>query len=267
MKATDAAVNSVLGQVLEVVRLMRNGTRSVEKVRPALQSIIEGGATQPSNGLIHGRFARPETQVAWVKCWNKKRNWGFTDGEFNQLGEPPVWPMDNPLAAVILTPYLNDVCQTYDELWQVGTTQQPSSFHRPLWSEEEEYGEWAALELMPGLTHTRKLVWEVVDLGYGVTSETATYGYLKRPTNPAHAAILAAAALHPEWVRQMREEVGEAGVPFVALAGYRADRGKYHEPNWDLMPVLGWGNRAQSMVLEYTGSLFNTAMPVHLPAA
>ncbi len=264
-RATGDQVNSILGQTFEILRLTRNGTRAIEDVKRGLQQIIQGEQlATPVNGLIHGRFTPAETQVAWVKHWNVAYDWGFTDSDFKALGEPPLWLADNPLAAVVLTPYLDTPEQTYQQLVKAAVSRQPDSYVQTL-SSFLQFAEWAQMELAPGLSHQPGLKWELVDLGYGVGRDVSVREY-ERPPNAAHAAVLAAAALHPEWVRQMRERKSDGDVPCVAVVGYRIDSGKYYQPTWEMVPEIGWGAKSQHMTIGYIWRVFeNYAQPIHLP--
>lgn len=181
------------------------------------ESVLAKGSTagQSDSGLVRGLFRRPAEQVRAAYRWNLERGWGFHDSVFEEaLKTIPVWPEER-LTAVILVPYLPDsggltgIQRTFDELSSVVIAGCPfEQFSR--W--EKIRSDPAHLRLRDGIIHCHGVRWEVVDLGcnLGLAPESCN------PNRAPHAAVLAAAAQHPEWLvaTAMRD------MPSVWASGY-----------------------------------------------
>jgi len=153
-----------------------------------------------ANGLIHGVFTTTFDQLSKAWEWNRERRWGFDFNAFaDALNDAPEWPTD-PRTALVLVPYLSidrtdsPVAQTFHELWHVASEQYRRAVRRP----HLRNLNGRRFRLTRGVRYESGLRWEKVDLAAlrGCSPQHA------RSTNPVpHAAVLAAAALHPAWFK------------------------------------------------------------------
>ncbi|HWQ99304.1 MAG TPA: hypothetical protein VN397_00460 [Candidatus Methylomirabilis sp.] len=161
-------------------------------------------------------FTPPVYQLKTVRMWNVERNWGFTDEQFRAAASVIPSVPDRYLVGAVLIPHLGTVQRTHDELWAMAASRHPQS---DLWDRfepdsQEIDGETRhfGVELASGQEHAPGLRWEVIDFGSHVGKAVTDMAGRPLP----HAGILAAAALHPEWVAYMDGN----RVPFVWLSGY-----------------------------------------------
>lgn len=200
--------------------------------------------TQPHT---HSLFAPVEAQLALVRKCNAEREWGFTEEDFRHAEHNiPSWPEDR-LVAVVLVPYLTDkrnregetlmsgIQRTFLELPEVTTTEQKMDWR---WRAGEADSGPDHLRLHEGIQHRPGLRWEVIDLGANWNKEDGLSPEKARSPRSAHAGILAAAALHPNWVKAMDGK----NVPFVWISGYECsapemDKGRL----WGRAPGLFFG--------------------------
>ncbi len=200
---------------------------------------------RPNPELVHGLFVPSDVQIKNVKCWNQRSGWGFSEEDFAKLPPPPAWP-DSPLVAVVLTPYLPDtpevkgVQRTFDEHWAIAAARQRNS-----WRWDELLSDPEHLQLFPGITHEPGLRWEVVDLGanWDPKNDIAPLA-VRSPERSPHAAILAAAAHHPVWVRQM----DGVTIPYVWLSGYQVT--VPGRSAWQHVPWLYWDRGSRQVQLS-----------------
>lgn len=181
--------------------------------------------------LVHDIFLSPGKQIARVRRLNLKRKWGFTDKDFRQAETSiPKWPEDK-LVAVTLVPYLDDekmckrIKRTFRELWEVAASAQHASWIRGGNTDSDP------LRLLKGATHQPGLRWEVIDLGCNRSQPPVE---IRSSKSSPHAGILAAAMLHPEWVKHMDGD----NVPYVWLPGYEANVADRHP--WKDVPTLSF---------------------------
>ncbi len=191
--------------------------------------------------LVHGLFTPAAEQIARVREWNKEFVWGFSDEAFAEAEKSiPAWP-ENKLVAVVLVPYLSDIHRTFHELWMRAAAEQDSSVRLKVYDSLESIG----LCLLPGIEHPSTsservaLRWEVIDFGSGHGHQPTEKDRRNAMISP-HAGILAAAALHPNWVKRMNGH----RVPYVFLPGYEMQIPAEHlwPWPWTAMPKLSFDN-------------------------
>jgi hypothetical protein len=203
--------------------------------------------------LVHGLFLLPTKQLARVREWNKEFGWGISDEAFAEAEKfVPAWP-EEKLVAVVLVPYLADKKEQKGEDEIVVTTGLERTFHE-LWmrvkSEQDMSWCWDGydkagsdrLRLHKGIEHTVGLRWEVIDLGCNRNKMPMDVRNSK--LSPS-AGILAAAALHPQWVKSMDGDK----VPYVWIPGYEVQvpDGK----PWASAPRLDFDRGARGVQLAY----------------
>ena len=174
----------------------------------------------PRFTLVHGFFTKPEQQLVRVREWNKQFGWGISDAAFSEAERSiPNWP-EEKLVAVVLVPYLADkkredetimsgVERTFHELWARAKSEQDANWR---WDGYDK-ADSDRLRLLKGVEHKVSLRWEVIDLGCQRNKKPCDVRSAKSSPN---AGILAAAALHPQWVKSMDGDK----VPYVWLPGY-----------------------------------------------
>lgn len=166
--------------------------------------------------LVHGLFTPVAEQIVRVREWNKKFGWGFSEEVFAVVEKSiPAWPKKK-LATVVLVPYLVDPHHTFRELWMRAKAVQKES-------RADSYDKFGSdrLRLLKGIDHPSTssgramLRWEVIDLGCNRGKLPLKVRSVKSP----HAGILAAAALHPNWVKNMDGDK----LPYVCIPGYEVN--------------------------------------------
>lgn len=172
--------------------------------------------------LVRRLFTGLTDQVSRVRQWNDEFGWGFTRDDLGKaegwIG-PHIsdWPADR-LIAITLVPYLPDqgeirgMERTFHMLWRVAARQQKGSCR---WDGYNDAGR-ERIQLLKGIEHQPGLRWEVIDLGVNRGKAPKD---VRDPRTSPHAGILASAALHPEWVRQM----DEIDIPYVWAPGYEVN--------------------------------------------
>ncbi len=182
--------------------------------------------SQDTARLVHGLFTPVEQQIALVRARNVERGWGFMEPDFEELAAPPTWPKDR-LTAVVLVPYLGDqgevkgVQRTFDELWIWAASRQEDSWRWDGLKSDPEH-----LRLLSGIEHKPGLRWEVIDLWGHLDSSPVE---VRKSDESPHAGVIAAAALHPNWI---------AGnfVLYVWIPGYEVNV-PFHVP-WRYVPYV-----------------------------
>ena len=210
-----------------------------EEVRknPGLAEIIVNALMRhPRFTLVHGLFTSTEKQIARMREWNKNFGWGIPDEAFAEAEKSvPAWP-EQKLVAVVLVPYLADKAneddtvttgleRTFHELWMRAKAEQDAN-----WS-LDDYDKAGSdrLRLHKGIEHKVGLRWEVIDLGCNRNKKPEDVRTSKSSPN---AGILAAAALHPNWVKSMDGDK----VPYVWISGYKVQAPG--ERPWAFVPSL-----------------------------
>lgn len=170
--------------------------------------------------LVHGRFTNFLEQVDRVRDWG----WDIPDLAFAEAKKSvPAWP-EEELGAVVLVPYLADMGtehgvtktgleRTFHELWVRAKAGQGG---RSWCYEGYKNNGSNGLRLLEGIKHEIGLRWEVIDFG---CQRNKSPQDVRSSSSSPHAGILAAAALHPEWIRSMDGR----DVPYVWIPGYEVN--------------------------------------------
>jgi len=212
----------------------------------AAEALFEALMQHKRNDLVHGFFTKPSQQLEKIREWNQAFGWDFSSGEL-LVAESiiPPWPQGS-LSALVLVPYLADkqekdgtitpgFIRTFHVLWSRARPEQRSN---KLWG-GYDMTRPSNLRLCDGIEHKPGLRWESIILD-------AHRG--EKPSDPnklPHAGILAAAALHPEWVKRMTGR----NVPYVLIPGYEVKNG-IDQP-WSCVPVLSFDQDDQEIELGY----------------
>lgn len=203
----------------------------------------------PRFTLVHGLFTSTEKQVARVREWNKEFGWGIPDEAFAEAEKSvPSWP-EEKLVAVVLVPYLADKAnedetvvtgleRTFHELWMRAKAEQDANWR---WDGYDKAGS-DRLRLHKGIEHKVGLRWEVIDLGCQRNKKPIDVRSSKSSPN---AGILAAAALHPQWVKSMDGDK----VPYVWIPGYEVQIPGGRP--WAGVPHLRFDRGARRIQLRY----------------
>jgi hypothetical protein len=201
---------TVLDEVVNIRAIQAADQTTVAVVHPVFvpqTTSMEDSAPAPqmryvhANGLVHGVFTTVFDQLSKAWEWNKDRRWGYTfDAFVDALNDAPEWPSE-PDTALVLVPYLmggasgnTPVVQTFHELWRVASDQYRRTVRRP------HLGNLSGrnFRLSRGIKHESGLTWEKIHLS-ALCSCSPLHA---RSTNHVpHAAVLAAAALHPAWFK------------------------------------------------------------------
>ncbi len=219
--ATDGQITEFKGRLAragfsaEIVREVNAGDSN-----ELAEVMFEALMRHPRFALIHGLFTSTEKQIVRVREWNKEFGWGISDEAFASAEKSvPAWP-EEKLVAVVLVPYLADrqaeddtvttgLERTFHELWMRAKAEQDASWR---WDGYDKAGS-DRLRLHKGIEHKVGLRWEVIDLGCSRNKKPMD---VRNAKSSPHAGILAAAALHPNWVKSMDGDK----VPYVFAPGY-----------------------------------------------
>lgn len=192
---------------------------------------------QVNGSLVHGLFNEAVHQVDRVRAMNRGLEWGIPDKAFIKAKNSiPAWPNEK-LVAVVLVPYLADLHLTFHELWICAENEQKDAGWR--WDGYNKIGP-DRLRLLKGIKHKVGLRWEVIDLGCNRNKKPED---VRNANTSPHAGILAAAALHPNWVKSMDGDE----VPYVYLPGYEVRR--HSRELWAQVPVLDLGHAVREIKL------------------
>jgi hypothetical protein len=208
--------------------------------------------------LIGGYFNKPADQIARVRKWNLERGWGISDEVFAEAKKSiPKWP-EEELVAVVLVPYLADKTnedetvtsgleRTFHELWACAKAEQEANVR---WDGYDKAGP-ERLRLHNGIEHPATssgvLRWEVINMG---SQRNKKPGDVRSAKSSPLAGILAAAALHPEWVKSMDGDK----VPYAWVPGYEASTLGF-DP-WTSVPSLCFDRDYREIGLGYGWSGF-----------
>jgi len=203
----------------------------------------------PALRLIHGVFTSPEQQLTRIREWNREFGWGISDEAFAEAEKSvPVWP-EEKLVAVVLVPYLADkkveddtvttgLERTFHELWMRAKAEQDANWR---WDGYDKAGS-DRLRLHKGIEHKVGLRWEVIDLGCNRNKKPMD---VRNSKSSPSAGILAAAALHPQWVKSMDGDK----VPYVSIPGYEVNVSD--ESPWHYVPGLYFNRDGRRIRLHY----------------
>jgi hypothetical protein len=180
-------------------------------------------------------FATPHEQLAAVTVWNRERKWGFTAEDLARVvGGPPPKARDGRLVADVLTVWLgpsrdaSGLIRTFRELKAVAFDRFPAQ-----WSwEGYDAADPDTLRPAHRVRQGRRLAWRTIDLGANRDVAPAS---VPRSDGYPGLSLLAAAALHPNWMASM----DGANVPYVWLAGLDVNMPGAKVP-WSSKPRLGF---------------------------
>ncbi len=178
-------------------------------------------------------FISTDFQYRAVREWNDRYGWGFTQDDFEALGNPPMWP-SGPLQAVILTPRFSSVKETFENSWKCFSDIHPEIVRQDDMASSEE----GRLALMADRKQERGLSWKVVDLAghwnAGMVYQGCVPSSIRTEFDGPWPAeeILWAGCLFPKWVKSM----DGATVPYVYLSGYKVS--PTTPPSWMRLPYL-----------------------------
>ncbi len=230
-------------QILEFLRRLGRAGFNAELVREInhdgeenalARAIYRGLVSHPSFGRIHGMFTTPEHQIRKIQQWNQQYGWNIPAEFFAEAGRTiPVWP-EEELVAVVLVPYLTDIRENH-ELVMTGMERTFRELVARAMAEQKHGSTMCHrtdkdhLRLYQGGRHRPGLRWEVIDVGLHRNRASAEMRSVAE--SPPSAGILAAAALHPEWVKSM----GHVHVPSVWIPGYEVFNS---EEGWARVPII-----------------------------
>ena len=243
--ATDGQITEFKGRLAragfsaEIIREVNTGDDN-----ELAEVMFEVLMRHPRFTLVHGIFTSADKQIARVREWKKEFGWGISDEAFAAVKKSvPAWP-EQKLVAVVLVPYLADKAnedetvttgleRTFHELWMRAKSEQDANWH---WDGYDKAGS-DRLRLHKGIEHPSTssgqaiLLWEVIDLGCNRNKKPMD---VRNSKSSPHAGILAAAALHPNWVKSMDGDK----VPYVFAPGYEVQ--VPGEKPWTNVPGLGF---------------------------
>ncbi len=220
---TDEMLGRLSKKHHELYRRVREGSLDPEMVLDGLQWLIEGGFRSKPKPFL---FEQSDEQLFKAMEW-----WGphFSDVEWEDAQyQIPDWPSGG-LVAPVLVPYFSTVQQTFELLWRTVTEVHPTITRREdLLSDPTHLRPYTDTAFKSTDHPVNTLRWEIIDFK-GV--DNAMPCEVRHVGSP-HAAILAAACLHPEWVKAI--DGGE--VPNVWLSGYEVSLAGGER--WSHVPVL-----------------------------
>jgi hypothetical protein len=194
--------------------------REVIRHQDLAKAMLDAVLRQTSHLLVHDLFTPPKQQIEAIARWNHAFGWGLPDRAFLKVKcAIPNWPKDQ-LTALVLVPYLTDkkdhngnavsgIERTFHELWKCAKSRQDAGWrYEGLCETNPGY-----LYLLKGARHRPGLRWEIIDLESHRNKRPCS---ARSAISSPHAGILAAAALHPTWIKSM--DGGK--VPYVWIPGY-----------------------------------------------
>jgi len=185
--------------------------------------------------MTYRMFISPSAQLKLVQERNERLGWGFTEADFEALGQPPAWFTDPPLVAVVLDVSLDDPIQTF--VMATDCSREIHSGEMSIFLNRSD--DWYAwLRLIEGKEHKRGLCWRVVDLGANWNKDgqsLSPFEYQNPETSPG-AVIPWAASYFPQWLLA----IGYGYVPNVWITGYQVNTSVWHggEEAWSAVPDL-----------------------------
>lgn len=156
----------------------------------------------------------PDMVIAGMKEINHKRGkkygWQFKASDFNALPEPPAWPSEAVLPAIVLCANLDTEGNTFNEACISAKSRQPQQWGHGL--------DLSELSLRFAEFEPNTLWWEAIDLAANWAPQKGRR--VRDLTDPhlAHVQCLWAADQYPKvWVQAQNGR----SVPFADMAGYR----------------------------------------------
>lgn len=152
------------------------------------------------NDVESSAFLFYRTQIEIVKQWNNKFNWGFTEGDFYALGEPPKIPkkLTRPgkFYAIVLDIKFENIEETFNNFWQAVLSAQPKSYK---WKGLEP--DLSHLYTTEGLNHKPGLSWKIIEINANrgdSVDDLKTYKSLS-PNRFASSSVLWMVAYFIKW--------------------------------------------------------------------
>lgn len=209
--------------------------RKVIELGPDVMLTVLKDAPSP---LVHWLFMPVDRQAArwreWLPQFREVHDVTVSDEAFNTFitnNPAPAWP-DNRLTTVALTLRSPSAAKEFQLYWPLIVAQQEKS-----WKRDEFFFDGGHVRWLAGSENTNKdwhFEWQVINLGANrnTSSETVrqAYGDKLQP----NVGILAAAALHPEWIKSMDGQ----DIPYVDLPGYEVSVPGLQ--SWRHVPYLGF---------------------------
>lgn len=163
--------------------------------------------------LVHGLFSPVEAQIAY---WREKLSLLHEQRVllaglefFLAMNPEPEWPKER-IVAVALTLHAPTAVQEFQLYWPLIGERQAKN-----WKWNQFIFNDAHVRHFQCKEQAWRWSWGVIDLGANRNTTTDTVRHRASGTLPG-AEILAAGALHPEWVRLMNGD----DIPFVLMPGY-----------------------------------------------
>jgi hypothetical protein len=206
-----------------------------EELTDDLAELAPGPAVRPQPP--EGMFTSLADQLAAVRRWNDELGWGFAAEDFDAIDLTPAHH-DDPLVVDMIAIYLpgdgelDGVRRTAEELWAVVAEQQPNAW---CWDMPKRSNK--PVRLLRRIEHRPGLRRVTIDLGAHWDSAVGFRPIEVRNPHSAHAEVLAAAALFPNWVRA----IDGVTVPHVVLSGYQI--GIPIREAWRHVPCMAWNER------------------------
>ncbi len=237
-------------EIAEFMRRLGRAGFNAELIHEVIQSdgdelaraMYCGLVQNPSFAFVHDLFRTPERQIRTIRQWSQEFGWNIPPESFAEAARTiPAWP-EEKLVAVVLVPYLTDIRENH-ELVMTGMERTFRELSARFMAGHKEARTMCNstdanhLRLYPSGRHRPGLFWEVIDLGShpGKAIQDVHHSPVEPPPG---AGVLAAAALHPEWVRSMSHE---GPIPFVWFTGYQ-----YNVPTeglWGRAPLIEFDAR------------------------
>ena len=201
---------------------------------------------QTGKGVWMGLFTPPEGQLEKVRTWNRERGWGFTEDELAaaSAGIRGLQAPKKPLVAHVLSVTLADsggvpgLVRTFHELMELALSQFSGG---PCWDGFDRLDAGTLRRPCGSVSCARRLRWVMVDFdAWRDVAPTALDPNLRLPG----LSILAAAALHPQWVTAMDGR----RVPYVWMPGL--DLTVSPQRPWTAKPRLGYSQPTREVRLH-----------------
>ena len=211
-------------------------------------ALVKLGLQEPPTSLFRGLYRTTQCQVTYWHGWlpQLRQEHGVTvsDEAFDTFvanNPAPVWP-ENKLTTVVLVLRAPSATKEFQLYWPLIAAQQESSWKWDKFIIDEEHVRW--LDGSKNMTKEWRFEWQAIDLG--ANRQTSSEAVRRANVNHSqpNAGILAAAALHPEWIKSMNGN----DVPFVDLPGYEASVPDYQL--WRNVPRLYFFRGHRQVMLD-----------------
>lgn len=182
--------------------------------------------------LVHELFTPIEPQIArwreWLPELSANQDITVDLGEFVNECKPPQWP-DDCLTAVVLVLRGHSAAKEFELYWPLIARQQHAHWKYDKLVFDDQHIRW--LKGSENETKDWRFEWQTINLG--ANRNTSSETVRSRTEGPLpNVGILAAAALHDEWVRQMNG----GDIRYVDLLGYECTVPGFVP--WQFVPIL-----------------------------